>query len=305
MTAAAWPPLPYQGWKDTCATFHLWTQIVGKIRLALAPRINHWWQVTLYCDPRGLTTTAIPYGSETSLQIDFDLLSDRLRILTSRGETREVALRPMSVATFYRETMTALKSAGVPVAIRPEPVEIADAIPFEKDETHAAYDGEAVRRFARVLEQSTRVMTEFRARFLGKTSPAHLFWGGLDLAVTRFSGRTAPAHAPVPFTPLHVVREAYSHECHSVGFWPGGVASPTPVYYAYAYPEPPGFREHPVRPKEAFYSPEMSEFFLPYDAVRTSRDPDTTLMDFLQSTYEAAAICGKWDRAALERPART
>ncbi|HEY7368591.1 MAG TPA: DUF5996 family protein [Thermoanaerobaculia bacterium] len=301
-STTAWPALPFADWKDTCETFHLWTQIVGKIRLAQAPPINHWWQVVLYSAPHGLTTSSIPYGARGTFQIDFDLLHDALRIETSQGSRREIPLRPMSVAAFYHEVMAALKALGLDVTILPRPVEIADGIPFERDETHGAYDGEALRRFSRVLEQSTRVMTEFRARYLGKSSPPHLFWGALDLAVTRFSGRPAPDHAPVPFTPLHVVREAYSHECSSAGFWPGSAASPTPVFYAYAYPEPPAFREHPIAPDQAFYSPEMSEFFLPYDAVRTSRDPDAMLMDFLQSTYEAAAIRGKWDRAALERP---
>ncbi|HEY7862533.1 MAG TPA: DUF5996 family protein [Thermoanaerobaculia bacterium] len=301
-SADSWPALPFDAWKDTCATFHLWTQVVGKIRLAQAPPINHWWQVVLYSAPYGLTTSAIPYGDRASFQIDFDLLHDVLRIETSQATGREIPLEPMSVAAFYRVVKAAMKNLGLDVPILPRPVEIPDAIPFEKDETHAAYDGEALRRFSRVLEQSTRVMTEFRARFLGKSSPPHLFWGALDLAVTRFSGRTAPDHAPVPFTPLHVVREAYSHECSSAGFWPGSEAAPQAFFYAYAYPEPGGFRQHPVRPKEAFYSAEMAEYLLPYEVVRTSRDPDATLMEFLQSTYEAAAIHGKWDRAALERP---
>ena len=296
---AAWPELTLAGRQDTYDTLHMWTQVVGKVRLKLAPLINHWWQVTLYVTPRGLTTSAIPYGTRT-FAIDFDFLDDVLRIATSDGDVRTVPLRPQPVAEFYRETMAALESLGLAVKIWPVPSEVASPIRFDQDRTHAAYDPEAVRRFWRVLVQAERVLTDFRARFLGKVSPVHFFWGGFDLAVTRFSGRRAPQHGPVPNIPDFVVQEAYSHEVSSLGFWLGAGVS-EPVFYAYAYPEPEGFKEAKVAPDAAFYSPDFAEFLLPYEAVRTAASPDDALLAFAQSTYEAAADCARWDRAALER----
>lgn len=296
---AAWPELPLTAWQDTYTTLHMWTQVVGKVRLKLAPLINHWWQVTLYVTPRGLTTSAIPYGTR-AFAIDFDFLDDVLRIATSDGGVGTLPLRPQPVAEFYGETMAALESLGLAVKIWPVPSEVPDPIRFDQDRTHAAYDPEAARSFWRVLVQAERVLTDFRAGFLGKVSPVHFFWGGFDLAVTRFSGRRAPHHGPVPNIPDFVVQEAYSHEVSSLGFWLGAGVS-EPVFYAYAYPEPEGFKEVKVAPDAAFYSPDFGEFLLPYEAVRTAASPDEALLAFAQSTYEAAADCARWDRAALER----
>jgi hypothetical protein len=295
-----WPSLPLEEWEPTRATLHMWTQVVGKIRMALSPATNHWWHVPLYVTPKGLSTHAIPYHTFT-FAIDFDFHHHHLDITTSRGEVRQLALRPRSVAAFHAEVMALLRELEIDVHIWPMPVEVADPIRFDEDETHASYDPEYVRRFWRILEQSTRVMTEFRARFLGKVSPVHFFWGSFDLAVTRFSGRVAPPHPGAPGLPLSIVREAYSHEVSSAGWWPGGSGIDGPMYYAYAYPEPPGFAAEPVAPAEAFYKKEMGEFLLPYDDVRNANDPDAALMAFLQSTYEAAANRGTWDRPALER----
>ena len=296
-----WPPLPLSEWQDTKDTLHMWTQIVGKIRLARAPMINHWWQVPLYLTPRGLTTSVMPYGRR-SFEIQFDFLDHQLRIETDNGITRNLALEPRSVADFYREVMAALRDLGLEISIWTTPVEIEEAIPFEEDEQHASYDADAAERCWRVLLQSTRVMTDFRGRFLGKVSPVHFFWGSFDLAVTRFSGRTAPPHpGGVPNLADWVAREAYSHEVSSAGWWPGGGAVEEPAFYAYAYPEPDGFKTHPVRPEEAFYSTELSEWVLPYEAVRRAADPDGMLLDFLQTSYEAAADLARWDREALER----
>ncbi len=296
-----WPSLPLNEWKDTAATLHMWTQIIGKIRLSQTPWINHSWHVTLYVTSRGLTTSPIPYGLKT-FQIDFDFIDHKLVIETSDGNVRLLDLRPRTVADFYSQVMSSLKSLGIDVAIHTTPNEIPDPIPFEEDHKNASYDADYANRFWRVLVQTDRIFKEFRARFIGKCSPVHFFWGSFDLAVTRFSGRTAPPHpGGVPHMPDVVAREAYSHEVSSCGFWPGGGAVDYPAYYAYAYPTPEGFKDYKVKPKGAFYSNDLGEFLLPYDEVRTSDDPDAALLGFLQSTYEAAADLAKWDRAALER----
>jgi hypothetical protein len=295
----AWPPLPLAEWQDTYATLHMWTQVVGKIRLARAPLVNHWWNVTLYVTPRGLTTGMMPHGRE-ALRIDFDFVDHRLEIATSRGGGFATPLAPRSVADFHRAVMRGLDELGMPVRIWTQPQEV-DGVPFERDETHASYDPDAAHRLWRILVQCDRVMGEFRSRFLGKASPVHFFWGAFDMAVTRFSGRTAPPHPGAPFMATWVAREAYSHECSSCGFWPGGGPVPEPVFYSYAYPEPAGFRDWPVAPAEAYFSTAMSEYLLPYDAVRAAADPDAALMAFFQSTYEAGAGPGGWDRDALER----
>jgi len=299
-SSGAWPALPLADWQDTYATLHMWTQIVGKVRLALAPPINHWWQVTSYVTPRGLTTSAVPYGTRT-FAIDFDFLDHALRITTSDGGIRTVPLRPQTVADFYAAVMDALRGLGLDVPIWSMPVEIEGPIPFERDLTHSAYDPDAAQRFWRVLVQTDRVLNVFRSRFLGKVSPVHFFWGAFDLAVTRFSGRPAPKHGPTPNIADWVVQEAYSHEVSSLGFWPGGGPVPEPVFYAYAYPEPEGFKEAKVEPAGAFYSQDLGEFLLPYEVVRAAPSPDDILLSFAQSTYEAAANAARWDRAALER----
>jgi len=295
---AQWPPLPQAAWTDTCATLQLWMQIVGKIRLALTPPINHTWNVTLYPTVRGLTTAPMPYGARI-LQIDFDFIDHLLVVETSDGERRTIPLKPMTVAEFYRQVMHALDSLGCPVRIWPVPCEVAQPIPFEQDETHKAYDPEFAQRFWKVLLQTARVFTVFRARFIGKVSPIHLFWGALDLACTRFSGRTAPEHPSMPGLPDRVTRDAYSHEVSSCGFWPGAPGM-EPFFYSYAYPEPPGYREYAISPGEAGFNPSFGEFVLPYEDMRRSSDPDAALLAFLQSTYDAAADCAHWDRAALE-----
>jgi hypothetical protein len=300
MTINPWPELPLAEWKDTLATLHMWTQIVGKIRLALTPLENHWWNVPLYVTPRGLTTSAIPYGDRL-FQINFDFISHLLLIETTDGSVKTFALRPCSVAEFYKEMMTALGSLGMPVTIWTTPVEVQDRTPFEEDQKHATYDAEYAQRVWRILVQSDRVLTKFRSRFIGKVSPIHFFWGAFDMAVTRFSGRPAPKHPGVPNCGLFVMQEAYSHELSSCGFWPGGGLVDEPAFYAYAYPEPQGFKDYPIRPPKAFYHSGISEFLLPYDVVRTSNSPDEILLSFLQSTYEAAATCANWDRRALER----
>jgi len=295
-----WPSLLFNEWKDTYATLHMWTQIVGKIRLVQSPFLNHWWHVPLYVTPRGLTTSVIPYGSKT-FEINFDFVDHKLVINTSNGSTKTQDLRSQSVADFYRETMAALLELGIEVAIWTTPVEVADPISFEEDYKHATYDPEYAQRFFCILVQASRVLTEFRSRFVGKASPVHFFWGSFDLAVTRFSGRTAPEHpGGIPSMADWVTREAYSHEVSSCGFWPGGDGV-EPVFYAYAYPTPSGFKEYSIEPKEASYSDDLGEFVLPYDAVRSSKSPDELLLTFFQSTYLAAANLGKWDRATLER----
>jgi hypothetical protein len=295
-----WPALPLEAWQDTCATLHLWTQIVGKVRLAQAPMLNHWWQVPFYVTTRGLTTSPIPYG-DVSFDVCFDFLDHQLRVQTSDDDTRTLALAPRSVADFFREFMAALHALGLEVQIRTLPVEVQDPIPFDEDDTHRSYDPEYAQRFWRILARADRVLQVFRSGFLGKSSPVHFFWGSFDLAVTRFSGRVAPPHpGGVPHLADWVTRLAYSHEVSSCGFWPGGGPVPEPVFYAYVYPEPEGFRHHPVRAASAFYSSDLREFILPYEAVRLSDNPDAMLLDFAQSTYEAAADLAGWDRRALE-----
>lgn len=296
-----WPELPYAAWKDTRDTLHLWTQIVGKIRLALTPWRNHSWHVTLYVTPRGLTTSPISH-SGGSFSIDFDFIDHLLWLRTSDGRVRQMMLRPMPVAEFYAGLMAALGELGIVVRINRMPNEIPGAVPFDRDRVHSAYDPDYANRFWRVLLASHDVMAHFRTAFLGKVSPVHFFWGSFDLAVTRFSGRTAPRHpGGVPNLPDQVAQEAYSHEVSSAGFWPGG-GGPVEyaAFYSYAYPAPEGFSAARVRPAQAMWSNELGEFLLAYDAVRTAQDPDATLMEFLQSTYEAAADLGKWNRAALE-----
>jgi hypothetical protein len=298
--AETWPGLPFAEWRETCATLHMWTQMIGKIRMAQAPLINHWWQVPLYVTSRGLTTSPIPYR-ERSFQIGFDFIGHRLVIESNDGTTEGFALRPIAVADFYAAVMQRLHALGLDVTIWTTPVEIPDPIPFEQDRTHAAYDPDYANRFWRVLVQADRVFTAFRARFLGKVSPVHFFWGSFDLAVTRFSGRRAPQHPGAPNVADRVTREAYSHEVSSCGFWPGGAGMEQPVFYSYAYPQPAGFGEVPVRPAAALYNRDFGEFILPYDDVRHAAAPDEALLDFLQSTYEAAATLAHWDRAELER----
>ena len=297
-----WPSLPFNEWRETCATLHMWTQVVGKVRLALAPHVNHWWQVPLYVTSCGLTTSPVPYGKRT-FQVDFDFLEHKLLIETSDGDARAMRLAPRTVADFYGEFMSSLRSLGLEVKIWTTPVEVANPVPFEKDETHASYQPEYANRFWRALVQADRVLQKFRSRFQGKCSPVHFFWGSFDLAVTRFSGRPAPPHPGAPGVADSITREAYSHEVSSAGFWPGGDPLPEPIFYAYAYPEPEGFKDFAVRPAEAYYNADFREFVLPYEAARRAPDRDRALLDFLQSTYEAAADLGHWDRAALERAA--
>jgi hypothetical protein len=299
---ADWPTLPFEAWQDTIATLHLWTQIVGKARLAQAPMVNHWWQVPFYVTARGLTTSMIPYN-DRSFQIDFDFVDHELHVRTSAGSSYAFALRPQSVADFYGEFMAALRSLDIKLEILPKPVEIANPIPFDQDRQHAAYDKEQARLLWLALTRADEVFQRFRSRFIGKCSPVHFFWGSFDLAVTRFSGRRAPEHPSVPNVADFIVREAYSHEVSSAGFWPGSAEAPEPVFYSYAYPEPEGFGGWRAQPAEAYYSPDLKEFILPYGVVRRAKEPDQVLLQFLQTTYEAAADLGKWDRAALERPA--
>jgi hypothetical protein len=300
--ADLWPALPYRDWKDSCTTLHLWTQIVGKIRLAQTPWINHSWHVTLYVTPRGLTTSTMPYDGR-AFRIDFDFIDHALLIQTSAGTERRLALEPRSVAEFHDGLMAALAELGIRVRIHGSPNEVPQPIPFREDREHTAYNRDYAQRFWRVLLQADRVFKQFRTRFQGKVSPVHLFWGSFDHAVTRFSGRQAPPHpGGIPNLPDAVTREAYSHEVSSAGFWPGGGAIDYPAFYSYAYPTPAGFAASPVRPEAAFFHQQMGEFILPYDAVRNAAAPDETLLDFLQTTYEAAANAAGWDRAALEYP---
>jgi hypothetical protein len=295
-----WPELPTAQWRDTCATLQLWTQIVGKIRLVRTPWLNHSWHVALYVTARGLTTSPIPDGTRT-FQIDFDFIDHVLRISTSDGEEQQFALAGLSVASFYAAVMAALAVSGIHVVIDEMPNELPEPIRFSQDHQHAAYDPDAVRRFFQILVNADRVFRQFRTGFLGKASPVHFFWGSFDLAVTRFSGRRAPRHpGGVPHLPDDVACEAYSHEVSSAGFWPGSGAIDYPAFYSYAYPVPDGFSTAAVRPSAAFFSEALGEFVLPYDAVRTAAEPDQALLDFLQSTYDAAANAAKWDRDALE-----
>jgi hypothetical protein len=295
------PELPYDSWKDTLATLHMWTQMVGKIRLSLSPLVNHWWNVPLYVTSRGLTTSPMPYGSRT-LEICFDFIDHKLIIETSDGEIRELALKPQSVADFYQLLMKTLSQLGMPVSIWTRPCEQPEelTIPFEKDTVHKSYDAEAAHKFWEILVWADSVFKEFRASFVGKASPAHFFWGSFDLAVTRFSGRRAPDRPGADF----ITREAYSHEVSSAGFWPGGGDIKGPAFYSYAAPEPAGFAERKVNPSAAYNHPVMKEFVLMYENVRTAESPNAELLAFLQSTYEAAADLGHWDRDALERSTR-
>jgi len=299
-SAGPWPELPTAAWRETCATLHLWTQIVGKIRLARTPWLNHSWHVALYVTTSGLTTSPIPDGTRT-FQIDFDFINHDLRISTSNGATRHLLLAGHSVASFYTAVLTTLAELDVHVVIDEIPNELPDPIRFSDDKRHASYDPNAVGRFLQILVNADRVFKQFRTGFLGKASPVHFFWGSFDLAVTRFSGRRAPRHpGGVPNLSDAVACEAYSHEVSSAGFWPGSGAIDYPAFYSYAYPEPEGFRSARVRPEAAFFSEVLGEFILPYDAVRTAPDPDQALLAFLQSSYEAAANAAKWDRGALE-----
>ena len=295
-----WPSLPFAEWKETAATLHMWTQIIGKVRLTQTPWTNHSWHVTLYVTSRGLSTSPIPYGLYT-FEISFDFIDHELRILKTDGAAQVIKLRPKSVAAFYREVMDALSELKVDTTINTTPNEVEPAISFEQDEKHRSYDPEYANRFWRVLAQSDRVFKEFRSHFCGKCSPVHFFWGSFDLAVTRFSGRAAPPHpGGIPHLPDAITREAYSQEVSSLGFWPGGGPVPMPVFYSYAYPEPTGFAQARVRPDAASYNAQLREFILPYDAVRSGDSPDDVLLDFARSTYDAASSLARWDRAALK-----
>jgi len=295
-----WPSLDYAAWRETCATLQLWTQIAGKIRLALGPWINHSWGVTLYVTSRGLTTSLIPYGAR-AFEIEFDFIRHQLGISTTEGDERAIRLQPQSVASFYREVMSKLRELAIEVQIGMRPNEMLEAIPFDRDEKHAAYDPEYANRFWRVLLQADRVFKEFRSRFCGKCSPVHFFWGSFDLAVTRFSGRPAPPHpGGIPHLPDAITREAYSQEVSSLGFWPGNDQIPTALFYSYAYPSPDGFAQAKVKPAAASFHPQLGEFVLPYDDVRGAESPDDAVLEFAQTTYDAAATLAKWDRAAFE-----
>jgi Family of unknown function (DUF5996) len=296
-----WPELRYEAWKDTQATLHLWTQIVGKIRLRQEPLVNHWWNVTLYVNSRGLTTSAMPYAKGRFFTIAFDFVNHALTIDGCDGERGGFALAPMSVADFYHRLMAELDALGFPVRIFARPNEVPEAIPFAEDTVHASYDKAAVERFFQALLQADRLCKIFRSRFIGKASPVHFFWGSFDLAETRFSGRPAPPHpGGFPNMPDWATREAYSHEEHSVGFWLGGFGLEA-LFYAYAYPQPPGFERAAVAPPAASWLDSLREFALPYEAVRASVDPDRAVLDFFQTTYDAAADLAHWDRSALER----
>jgi hypothetical protein len=302
------PALPFDSWKDTLATLHMWTQVVGKVRLKLCPLVNHWWNVPFYVTARGMTTSAMPYAEGASesavpepipgtIEVRFDFIDHHLSLETSDGRNVSIALKSQSVADFYEKFMDALAELGVDAKIWTTPCEVPDPTPFEKDQIHHTYDPDAAHKFWRILVWVDQVFKEFRAGFLGKVSPVHFFWGSFDLAVTRFSGRRAPERAGAD----PITREAYSHEVSSAGFWPGGGDIKGPAFYSYAAPEPDGFASRPIRPAAAFYHPQMKEFLLMYDDVRNAADPKTVLMEFLQSTYDAAADSGKWDRKALER----
>ncbi|MGH7664510.1 MAG: DUF5996 family protein [Gemmatimonadaceae bacterium] len=300
-SADTWPHLPYGEWKESCATLHMWTQIIGKTRLALAPMENHWWNVPLYVTSRGLTTSPMPVDDRT-FTVDFDFVDHNLLVRTSQGARRALPLIPRSVAEFHAEYMAVLHALNIDVEMLARPVEVERAIPFAADNEHSAYDSEYVNRFWRLLVQADRVLKEFRGRFVGKSSPVHFFWGSFDLALTRFSGRPAPEHpGGAPNVANWVMREAYSHEVISVGFWPGSAQMQEAAFYAYAYPEPAGLAKAGVRPSGAYYSRELSEFVIPYEEVRKANSPDQALLQFLESSYEAAAELAGWDRGALER----
>jgi hypothetical protein len=296
--SAVWPSLPLAEWQETRDTVHMWTQIVGKTRLALAPRENHWWHVTLYVSARGLVTSPIPYGSRT-FDVAFDFIDHRIVVNTSDGATRSLALRPQAVADFYREYMTTLEALGITVKIWPVPVEVDAPIPFLQDRRHASYNAEHAQRFFRMLLHANRALTRFKGRFLGKTSPVHFFWGAFDLALTRFSGRRAPEPKA---DESRLMREAMSHEEISFGFWPGSGTVAEPAFYAYARPEPSALPAMSVRPTSAYYSRELANFILPYESIRSLPSPDEVLLEFFQSVYDSAANLARWDRAALDRP---
>jgi hypothetical protein len=291
-----WPALPLGSWKDTCATLHMWTQIIGKVRLSLTPIVNHWWNVPLYVTARGLSTSLIPYGGR-AFELRFDFVRHQLVLETSEGLVKTLPLAPRSVADFYQEFMEMLRSASIEVKIWRMPVEIPNPIPFDQDRVHASYDPKWVEKFWRILQSVDAVFNQFRSRFIGKCSPVHFFWGSFDLAVTRFSGRRAPERPAAD----SITREAYSHEVSSVGFWPGSGNITDAAFYSYMAPEPKGFNEARVRPEAAFFDKQLGEFILMYDEVRTSEAPTATLLDFCESTYEAGASLGNWDRKALER----
>jgi len=300
-TGVMWPELPHKDWADTLETLHMWSQIVGKIRMQLSPWVNHSWSVPLYVTPRGLTTSSIPYGNRM-FQVDFDFIGHELLIVSSDGQTETVALRSKTVAEFYAEVFASLGKISIQVSIHPVPNELLDPIPFPEDDVHGSYEPDHASALHGALVQAARVMSEFRASYIGKASPVHFFWGSFDLAVTRFSGRTAPAHpGGMPNLPDAVSREAYSHEVSSCGFWPGNREIPDPIFYAYAYPTPDGFSDVPVWPTDAFWLAELGEFALPYEAVRRSGSSDEDLYAFFQTTYEAAANLARWDRESLER----
>jgi len=292
----AWPALPLAECKDTFDTLHMWTQVVGKVRLELSPRVNHWWEVPLYVSARGLTTSPIPFHNGI-FEVQFDFIAHELDIVTSWNETKTIHLHPRTVADFYREFMDVLRSLGIDIKIWAMPVEVPNPIRFDQDTVHSRYEPACATRFWRILVTADTIFKEFRARFLGKASPVHFFWGSFDLAATRFSGRRAPERAGAD----SITREAYSHEAISAGWWPGGGDIAGPAFYAYAAPEPPGFRESVARPEKAFYSSPLGEFLLMYDDVRAANDPRAALLEFLESTYEAGANLGNWDRAALEK----
>jgi hypothetical protein len=294
----AWPSLPLAEWQETHDTLHMWLQIVGKTRLALSPMQNHWWHVPLYVSARGLTTSSMPYGART-FEVEFDFIDHRLIVKTSDGAIREMALRPQTVADFYREYMGILASLGIGVKMWPVPTEVDHPIPFLEDRSHAAYDAGHAHRYFRMLIQADRITKRFQGRFLGKTSPVHLFWGAFDLSLTRFNGRRTPEPKD---TEWFVLREANSHEEISVGFWPGSGTVAEPAFYAYTRPEPPGLAAAAIRPAAAYYSRELADFILPYEAVRSAPLPDDAVMEFYQSAYEAGANLAGWDRAALDRP---
>jgi hypothetical protein len=303
-SAGAWPELPYESWSDTCSTLHMWSQIVGKVRMELSPPLNHYWHVTFYVSAEGLTTSPIPDGGR-NFEILFDFLRHELVIRVSDGSGRSFDLEPMSVAAFYNKLMSSLAELGIEVSISAKPNEVPEAIPFPQDTVHSSYDPEYAARCWQALIQIDRVLKVFRGGFYGKASPVHFFWGGFDMAVTRFSGRRAPPHpGGVPNCPDYVQYESYSDEVSSAGWWPGQGAG-EPMFYSYAYPQPEGFASHPVRPEAAHYHEGMGEFLLPYEAVRIASDPDAALLEFLQSTYEAAAELGNWDRNKLERLRRS
>jgi hypothetical protein len=295
-SSEAWPPLPLAAWADTYATLHMWTQIVGKVRMVLSPHVNHWWEVPLYVSARGLTTSPIPYGKDV-FEIEFNFIDHRLDVAKCGGETKSMRLAPRSVADFYAEFMALLESLGIEVKIWTLPSEVPNPIRFEQDRVHASYDAHYAHSFWRILVTVDSIFKEFRSRFIGKVSPVHFFWGAFDLAVTRFSGRRAPERPGLD----SIQREGYSHEVSSVGFWPGGGDVQGAAFYAYAAPEPPGFRERIARPAAAAYNTQLGEFLLMYDDVRASASPRDALLDFCQSTYEAAADLARWDRKALER----